>query len=47
MIKVTVWNENVQENGLKFAQIDESIPESKFFKEFLCLLYTSPSPRDA
>ena len=35
MIKVTVWNENVQENGLKFAQIDESIPESKFFKEFL------------
>lgn len=35
MIKVTVWNENVQENGLKFAEIDESIPESKFIKEFL------------
>ena len=35
MIKVTVWNENVQENGLKYFQYDESMPEAQFFKEFL------------
>ena len=35
MIKVTVWNENVQENGLQFAQIDESRPDAQFIREFL------------
>lgn len=35
MIKVTVWNENVQENGLKFAPLDLSDPAVQPFRAFL------------
>ena len=38
MIKVTVWNENVQEHGLKFmpkALLEDTTPHGQFVREFL------------
>lgn len=35
MIRVTVWNENVQENGLKFAFVNPDDPESRSFGAWL------------
>ena len=35
MIRVTVWNENVQEHGMKNVHLDESLANYQFIKEFL------------
>ena len=35
MIRVTVWNENIQENGLRFANVDANDPDSVAFGQWL------------
>ncbi|MBQ6594571.1 MAG: ThuA domain-containing protein [Clostridia bacterium] len=35
MIRITVWNENVQENGLKYAELDPADPASRGRAEWL------------